>query len=118
MKTIKLTETELKSLITTIVQETKFNTINYSDLTKSGDWDVNRHIRDELGVNMYKLDGGILKKTTKRKSGDKLFFLTDKEFEKSNEFLLKARDLESQAKKLRLAAKYIIDSGSSQPYNI
>jgi hypothetical protein len=118
MKVIKLSENELESLVMNIIQEVKFNTIDYSDLTKSGDWDVNRHIRDGLGINMYKLDGGVLKKTTKRKSGDKLFFLTDKEFEKSNEFLLKARDLESQAKKLRFAAKFIMDSGSSQPYNI
>jgi hypothetical protein len=112
MKVIKLSENELESLVMNIIQEVKFNTINYSDLSKSGDWDSRRYAREEKGIEMYKLDDGVLKKITKRKVTDKIFFLTAKEFERANQLLQKAIELESQAKEFRSAAKFIMQSGS------
>lgn len=123
MKTIKLTEKNLTSIIKNVINEVKFNTINYSDLTKSGDWDSRRHSRDEKGIHMYKLDKGLLKKIDKHPNVKigyhktvNVFYLTDKEFDKANELLLKARDLESQAKEYRAAANFIMKSGIDEPY--
>lgn len=117
MKTIKLTEKNLTSIIKNVINEVKFNTINYSDLTKSGDWNPRRHSREEKGIYMYKLDNGLLKKIDKHPASQKnVVFLTDKEFDKANELLLKARDLESQAKEYRAAANFIMKSGIDEPY--
>lgn len=40
------------------------NIVNFSDLTNSGHWDSKYHARPEKGLGMYKMDGGLLKKST------------------------------------------------------
>jgi hypothetical protein len=124
MRTIKLKEEELISLVKSAIGESKFNIIKFSDLTKSGDWDARRHGREEKGIYMFKMDNGLLKKINKQpnsKIGNNnsvyVFYLTDKEFEKANELLSKAKELESQAKKHREAAKFIIHGGLEMPYS-
>lgn len=123
MKTIKLTEKNLTSIIKNVINEVKFNTINYSDLTKSGDWDARRHGREEKGVYMFKLENGLLKKIDKQPNVKigyhttiNVFYLTDKEFERANELLINAKELEYQAKELRKSANFIIKSGIDEPY--
>lgn len=100
------------------------NIVNFSDLTKSGDWDARRHGREEKGIYMYKLENGLLKKINKHpnvKIGyhttKDVFYLTDKEFERANELLINTRELESQAKELRKSANFIIKSGLPIPYS-
>lgn len=124
MRTIKLKEEDLISLIKSVIGESKINIVKFSDLTKSGDWDARRHGREEKGIHMFKMDNGLLKKIDKQpntkigyhKSVD-VFYLTDKEFERANNLLIKAKELESQAKELRDSAKFIIKSGLDTPYS-
>lgn len=98
------------------------NIVKFSDLTKAGHWDARMHARQEKGINMYKIDNGILKKIDKQPNkkigyhtSPDVFYLSDKEFEKVNELLMKARKLEFEAKELREAAKFILKSGL-EPY--
>lgn len=100
------------------------NIVKISDLTKSGDWDARRHSRSEKGINMYRLDNGVLKKIDKQPNTKigyhttiDVFYLTDMEFERANNLLINARELESQAKELRQSAKFIIKSGLDKPYS-
>lgn len=98
------------------------NIVKFSDLTKSGHWDARMHVRQEKGINMYKIDNGTLKKIDKQPNkkigyhtSPDVYYLSDKEFEKVNELLIQARKLEFKAKELREAAKFILKSGL-EPY--
>lgn len=100
------------------------NIVKFSDLTKSGHWDARMHARQEKGINMYKIENGTLKKIDKQPNkkigyhtSPDVFYLTDKEFERANDLLIRARELEFEAKDLRNAAKFILKSGLETPYS-
>jgi hypothetical protein len=113
MKVIQINKKDLTILIEGVIKEAKFNQVNFMDLTKSGDWDARRHSREEKGVHMFKLENGLLKKIERHPNHTTvdIYYLTDKEANKSNEFLSKAKKLESDAKELREMAKFIYKSG-------
>lgn len=100
------------------------NIANFSDLTKSGDWDARRHGRNEKGIFMYTKDNGLLKKRDQqpnRKSGYnsklEVYYLTEKEAEVVNKLLSQALELKSQIKDLEQRARFITHSGLETPYS-
>lgn len=100
------------------------NIANFSDLTKSGDWDARRHGRNEKGVFVYTKDNGILKKRDQqpnRKPGYnskiEVYYLTDKEAEKVNKILSQVVEMKSKIKDLERQARFITHSGLETPYS-
>ena len=100
------------------------NITNFSDLTKSGDWDARRHGRNEKGVFMYTKDNGILRKRDQqpnRKPGYnskiEVYYLTDKEAEKVNKILSQVVEMKSKIKDLERQARFITHSGLETPYS-
>lgn len=88
---------------------------NFSDLTKSGDWDAKRHVRARDGVHMFRIIDGVLQKIDKQpniknlyRSKIEVFYLTDMEADRINGFLKNAQDLEKEALKQRKAAKFLL----------
>lgn len=94
------------------------NIVTLSDLNKAGTWSPNALVRAKNGRQIYTYDNGQFVKRDKEPNerapwsfGYKpkdVFYLTSEEAYMINQMIVRARELEAEAKKLRADIKDII----------
>ena len=116
-KTIKLTESDLTKIVKRVINESKINIINKSDIDDAGTWDAEILSNRSEGKFMYLMKDGQYVKIDKvpkkkylsgmhnRHMSDYIEYMTPETAKQINSLLSKARDLEYQAKELRKQAK-------------
>ena len=119
-KVIRLTEDDLTHLITKVINESKINIINKSDLDKTQTWSADILTNKNDGKFMYLMKDGEYVEIDKvpnrryktgrdqRHSADYVEYMTPETAKEVNSLLSLAKDLESQAKELRRQAKELI----------
>jgi hypothetical protein len=95
------------NIIITEDQNKKMNLVKFSDLVQSGTWSPNvmRHAKEGNEPYVFEDDFFVKRTDSKRKTTNKVVYLSEKGAKKMNELLLKSRELSSEAKRLLDSSK-------------